>query len=208
MNNLKSAIFYVALILICGVFIANAGDVVLTEDGKVPGKPFEALQLQIDELRQQLSEIQVNSGIHVYDATGQHLGISLGQKVDVHNPSTRELTEIFIPSLNYSTYINNRTGYTTCAAVISFSTNDCTGPRFLYNSGVIYSSDSLGKFYVGTNVFQIEEIIAGSYLDCYGRCVTTNWGAGTYFQAVEIAEDDIPFNLPVSLPLRYEMDNE
>ena len=55
-----SVIIFVSIFLI-GTTLVTAGDVVLTEDGKVPGKPFEALQQQIDYLQQQINDMQTSS---------------------------------------------------------------------------------------------------------------------------------------------------
>ena len=52
----------ISLVLVTFVFcisgFAYAGDVKLTSDGKVPGKPFQELQQQVDILKQQITDLQ------------------------------------------------------------------------------------------------------------------------------------------------------
>lgn len=52
----------ISLVLVAFIFcvsgFAYAGDVQLTSDGKVPGKPFQELQQQVDVLKQQITDLQ------------------------------------------------------------------------------------------------------------------------------------------------------
>ena len=52
----KSILVSLALILFIPMF-SYAGDIKLIEDGKIPGKPFEALQQQIDEINSKLNAL-------------------------------------------------------------------------------------------------------------------------------------------------------
>ena len=60
-RNLKKCVLWsvvttAILILIMGT--AYSGDVKLTTEGNVPGKPFDYLQQQIDDLQQQIDDLQ------------------------------------------------------------------------------------------------------------------------------------------------------
>ena len=90
---MKRLISWFALIvtIFCGyVVVATAGDLTLTQDGKVPGQPFQDLQRQVDELTQQIEDIQqipappgppgppgTGKNIKVIDAEGKEIGILL-----------------------------------------------------------------------------------------------------------------------------------
>src|SRR5262245_48585086 len=75
MNLRKLVLSSSVVVLIPSVY---AQDVTLTMDGKVPGKPFEALQQQITTLQQQLNTLQrrvtgncaAGSSIRVINADG------------------------------------------------------------------------------------------------------------------------------------------
>jgi hypothetical protein len=58
----KLLLFLCCSFIFCVISIAIAGDVTLTTDNKVPGKPFEELQQQIDLLSQQIEEIELIPG--------------------------------------------------------------------------------------------------------------------------------------------------
>ncbi len=60
MRNLRKCVLWTVVttaILILTTGTAYSGSVELTSDGKVPGKPFEYLQQQIDNLQQQIDNI-------------------------------------------------------------------------------------------------------------------------------------------------------
>ena len=62
---MKRIVLPMCCFFILGLFFtknAFAEDVNLTSDGKVPGKPFEVLQLQVDNLQQQINNIQLIPG--------------------------------------------------------------------------------------------------------------------------------------------------
>jgi hypothetical protein len=58
LNFIKLTIF-TFLASLAGSSIA---DVALTTDGKVPGKPFQNLQTQVDDLQNQINAIELTSG--------------------------------------------------------------------------------------------------------------------------------------------------
>jgi hypothetical protein len=69
--------------------IAVGEDVVLTSDGKVPGKPFQALQQQIDELQQQIDDIHVGI-VKAYVTKNGDIELAPDEKVDVMTLSLPE----------------------------------------------------------------------------------------------------------------------
>lgn len=88
-----SITIFVSIFLI--TTLVTAGDVVLTNDGKVPGKPFQDLQMQIDELREQMQ----NSTFKGYfTADGD---ISLYQE--------NQFVDVLVLNLPEGSYVSNMT---------------------------------------------------------------------------------------------------
>jgi hypothetical protein len=80
--------FVILSLIACAVLglslLAVAQDVILTPDGKVPGKPFEALQQEIDDLQQQINDMQTGT-VSAYETKSNVGYISSGEEnaVDV-----------------------------------------------------------------------------------------------------------------------------
>lgn len=144
----------------------------------------------------QLSQ-QGSGGIQVYDAAGQYLGVLVGRG------RMQDDVTIFIPGLHKFTTIKQSTGEIESAS-LTFESPDCKGTPYL-PGGVDTIFSSAGKYYVGgKQAFDISRVATQTYT---GSCV--NWSPqydklADMFQAIEMPETEIPFTLPVTLPLHYE----
>jgi hypothetical protein len=74
-NNMDRSFKYawpVAIILVLLFPLMAVGqDLTLTDDGKVPGKPFQALQEQIDDLQQQIFDLRFSCPTPAYSASAE-----------------------------------------------------------------------------------------------------------------------------------------
>jgi hypothetical protein len=115
-------------IFLIGTTLVTAGDVGLTDDGKVPGKPFVELQNQIDELRERLDSIQVNAGLEVHDGSGLFLGYLVQKnrlEYVVFNP---EVEAFFLVVRSYKSNPYSKP-YRLCST--GYLSNDCTGEAYI-----------------------------------------------------------------------------
>ncbi len=141
------------------------------------------------------------TGIHGYDANGQYLGILM-----THGGPY--FIQIFIPSIGKFINAMKYQIYPDMSSII-YQTNDCTGPEFLislsttYPDHVAYRSD-IDKIYI---MMAREWITMNSYYNFEsGECfVGTN--TNFYVPIIEIAPEELPFTLPLALPLRYEYES-
>jgi hypothetical protein len=106
--------FIYITVLVVTVAFTFSGAVVgegvdLTPDGRVPGKPFQDLQQQIDELRQQISTIQ-DSKVEAYVAKNGDIVMQPNSEADVMNmtlPMGAYINTITISAGNYPPTNNN-----------------------------------------------------------------------------------------------------
>jgi hypothetical protein len=116
-----------------------------------------------------------------------------------------DLVQIFIPQLRRLTYINlNGTDYWQTAGDIFadsvfYTEADCAGVPYIDYSYVIVK-DTDGNCYYSENPRATIPFV--SQLDSRG-CGASS-GERSVFPASEISEEQIPFTLPVTLPLRFE----
>jgi hypothetical protein len=166
------------------------------------------------------------SGIRVYDANDQFLGLFLGFMPVVSSGlvSGPGYVEIFVPALNYTVAINVygsegwRGNIFRAIDAVDYETNDCTGPTaypIAYGTGHtpaqfldIYASvtnDMRFRYYrpVGDSI--LKTITVRSSWTEYGCVNRSSPEEFTLFEATEIPESAFPFTLPVALPLRYEL---
>ena len=154
--------------------------------------------------------------IYVYDANGQQLGILLGNQVGGSPAATittlsHTEVQVFIPSLGYIINLNQHTGQIT-GCQLYFEGIDCTGNRFTANANMI-CQDEDGRYFVGLyGPYETSEeysaLISGSEC-CYvesggiGGNIQCAYGQEVWYLTEEILQKDIPFSLPVVLPLKY-----
>lgn len=137
------------------------------------------------------------ASIQVYDAAGQYLGVLVGRG------KMQDDVMIFIPALHKFTTVKQSTGQIESTS-LTFESPDCQGTAYL-PGGVDTIYNCAGKYYVGgTRAHNILRTATQTY---QGACV--NWSPeydklADMFQAKDLAETEIPFTLPVALPLRYE----
>ncbi|KPA13818.1 membrane protein, partial [Candidatus Magnetomorum sp. HK-1] len=161
--------------------------------------------------------------IKVFDANGQYIGVLLGVKYGLTG------VEVFIPALNSIMYLQMEMDYSrndnNFVGVISYpqadvddagayynftyENNDCTGKPhwsiFMYN-GIKKPMCGGGKYYIGDIEHQ-KTFIAKSQLiydsqskSC--KCISlTSQEIRVY---VLVIETDLPFVLPVRLPLKFQ----
>ncbi len=129
------------------------------------------------------------TGIHVYDANGQYLGILMnhggGGFIQIFAPSIGK----FINAMDYE------------VVTLHYETNDCTGPPLVQAGATdhIYYSGYFDKYYW---LMPWEERTRHSYFTS-GECFASDFGY-LYNPTVEIAPEELPFTLPLALPLTYE----
>jgi hypothetical protein len=154
--------------------------------------------------------------INVFDTNNQYLGILIHNDPPPvrYTPMAAELLEtnrvgIFIPSLNVRAYIDQLTGDISKEVDLLFKSGDCAGTPFVYAPDVLHatSSGANRKYYVGEGSPQ--SFVVKSFLNHWHEHATceepTFTGTRKGFLATEVAQEVIPFTIPVSLPLRYEV---
>jgi len=135
--------------------------------------------------------------IHVYDASGQYLGIL------VERGKMQDEVVIFVLGINKFTTIKQTTGEIE-STNLTFDSNGCFGTPY-FAGGVDFIKKCNGKYYVGgTGTQSIQRV---STQLATGECL--QWSPVydklmDMFAATEIPESIIPFTLPAELPLRYE----
>jgi hypothetical protein len=177
---------------------AVAANVTPSSQGKVPGEPFLYLQEQIDALKTQADAIQPGGEpIKVYDADNNYLGIYAG----LAPGGGSSTASIFVPSLKLFVAIED-----VC------SSPDYGDVRreayFLDDTGQVYlrNAQRLARLCDGTLVTGIGDFVPITMSTFYNPdCSFTNFQRNTCgFRFRQIAPSELPFTLPVAMPLRYE----
>ncbi|MCK8603211.1 hypothetical protein [Desulfoferrobacter suflitae] len=135
--------------------------------------------------------------IHVYDATGQYLGIL------VERGKMQDEAVVFIPGIGKFTTIKQTTGEIE-ATNLTFDSEGCVGVPY-FAGGVDFIRKCGGKYYLGGSMARNIPRVSTQLTS--GECL--QWSPvydklTEMFEASEIAESYIPFTLPVALPLHYE----
>jgi hypothetical protein len=167
------------------------------------------------------SEPAPKTTVHAYDADGQYLGVLL----------SIDPIEVFIPSFGYAVRIGPQSGniyrkgggrYINYRWIdLHFLNPDCIGDRYVGNPNILVL-DYDGRYFVGVdgpydNIEPCDgDIPQQSYINPDGICQQSNcspvgggpdyWNgsrSNPIFRAIEILEEDIPFTLPVAVPLSY-----
>jgi|GEM_PF-2398049 len=142
-------------------------------------------------------ENNMAGSIHVYDASGQYLGILL------ERGKMQDEVVIFIPGISKFTTIKQTTGEIE-STNLTFDSEGCVGSPY-FAGGIDFIRKCGGKYYLGgtktRNILRVSTQIAG------GECL--QWSPvydklSEMFEASEIPESFIPFTLPIALPLHYE----
>jgi len=164
------------------------------------------------------SEPAPKTTVQAYDADGQYLGVLLA--IDP--------IEVFIPSLGYAVRIGPQSGtiyrkgggrYINYRWIdLHFLNPDCIGDRYVGNPNILVR-DYDERYFVGVdgpydNIEPCDgDIPQQSYINPDGICQAScleddlyDWNgshSNPIFRAIEILEVDIPFTLPVAVPLSY-----
>lgn len=135
--------------------------------------------------------------VKVYDANDQFLGILLNNGASV---------EVFIPDLNLDTLIDTATGeiaigYTT------YESTDCKGEPMIsiYSSGNRlwrYSINGEEIYMTGTGI-PVQKEGHSVWYGSNNICQDTSWEKMFFPDSISIPKKDIPFTLPVALPLKF-----
>ena len=179
--------------LVLTIGSATAGDVNQTSGSKAWGKPFRHLQRQINQLEAQLYEIKSRRVAKVYDANNQYLGNLVEGRDDIF---------IYIPKLRAVARIDLRTGNIWTARV-NFERNNCTGTAYNYGAYIVrdYQEGVGSRFY--KHILERALIVTRSHRDNNTGLCDRSGTSYSFFELVEIFEEDFPFDLPVALPLEY-----
>jgi hypothetical protein len=143
------------------------------------------------------------AGVQVYDSSDppQYLGRLLG--------TTEATVEIFIERINKMAFVYVGPKRESIGGIDShsfkFETDDCTGPIYVHDFQVIRYNFIDGKYYFGTVPQIVNE---KSYTSHSSVCYQRDTEDLHMYLAAEILEKDIPFTLPVVLPLIYEYQSE
>jgi hypothetical protein len=149
-------------------------------------------------------------GVHVRDFNGQYLGVLVDSGEEEWG---REYVTIFIPSIMKLAQIDiQSTGEMRAYSWIQFDDYGCFGNAYVIGStprhnGIyrVGSSDTARYFYI--DGLLEEDVILYSYLrpdtgNCYNYMIPQTI---TYCrEATEIDTNEIPFYLPITLPVSYD----
>lgn len=132
--------------------------------------------------------------IKVYDAGNQYLGILVsygGNLVALYDVNTKRIFEILLSSGQLD------------SCDLYYESNDCSGDPFLRVGITNEVSKNNDKFYTGSQIGIISARNINSRHPHEQSCMPYNY-VGQTINAVEVPSDQIPFTLPVVLPLRFE----
>jgi hypothetical protein len=136
--------------------------------------------------------------IHVYDSSGQFLGVLLGLGANII---------VFHPDINCQIKIDSNDGNLYGDVIVRYSERECQGDIYTtpidpLKYDLLNGSD--GKFYrVLPGVVILD--FNGSYWHPDGYCVGWNSGtSGKLYRLEEIPAEDLPISFPVNLPLTFE----
>lgn len=164
---------------------------------RLAGILFLVFALAVISTPQVFAADSAASGIQVYDASGQYLGVL------VERGKMQDEAVIFIPGINKFATIQQTTGEIE-STNLTFESSGCVGTPY-FAGGVDFIRKCNGKYYVGgaesRNILRVSTQLSN------GECL--QWTPiydklMEMFAATEISESVIPFTLPVALPLRYE----
>lgn len=140
------------------------------------------------------SRMPSSTGIKVYDADDQFLGILLDEE---GSPYYR--MKVFVPLLSRVVLIGYGDGEIPFNHIY-FPTDDCSGipygnPAMRYQ---VFQTDN-GRYFTSEDS-QVERISVGSWLN-YG---VTCWKFPVDMTVIRLREVTLPFSLPITHPLRFE----
>jgi len=150
--------------------------------------------------------------MQVFDANGQFLGylLSISSYTEYENYQplgTGYKWDIYVPGLNKVVPIVQQSGQVATSFYdLLFYNNDCTGPMYSWNTSTVFqlTDGGVNHYYCGSG--SSETMGYGSALQSQevdGTCeqITSLWRQVPVFLAVEIPAANIPFTLPVALPM-------
>lgn len=155
-----------------------------------------------------------SADVKVRDANGNELGILLDHGDAIEYSPLLGSAKIFIPQLSRSIVISKMDGQVICGHFY-WSDNLQSNPDYMADCGTIYGHEG-GIYLCGvcpsvsdpitTTIYYEKEPYFSDYdgLRCGGVYYYASGRSRVAYQTEEIAAEDIPFLLPVALPLQYE----
>jgi hypothetical protein len=150
--------------------------------------------------------------VKAYDADEQLLGFLLRMYVD---SDSYGVSEVFIPSLGISTVFKTLPspmwGYADifiAGVMVTYEDENCQGKAWIrgpVSCNVLYrfgTGNSARYFYAVGPI--VDNLYTFSTLSNDGECRPSLINHGIGYKAIEVNRDDIPFDLPIRLPIHYE----
>jgi hypothetical protein len=154
--------------------------------------------------------------IKVYDANERFLGYLLGQEIGYADGEqgvgdwTSPRVEFFVPSLGAAMIINKSSGKSVDSEPMQvfYESFDCTGAAFVSDAivghDVIFEIAGRNKMVLIRSGKNYVIRYPNSIINYDGVCTQTAYHLTGTYELIEIPKENIPFPLPVALPLRYE----
>ncbi len=150
--------------------------------------------------------------MQVFDANGQFLGylLSISSYTDYENYQpigTGYKWDIYVPGLNKVVPIVQQSGQVATSFYdLLFYNNDCTGPMYSWNTSTVFqlTNGGVNHYYCGSgssDTMGYGSVLQSQYVAEACDQITTPWRQVPVFLAVEIPAANIPFTLPVALPM-------
>jgi hypothetical protein len=159
--------------------------------------PFKTIWMVLfdhEERITDLEELPPEAGIKVYDAEGHFLGFSTDIDT-IYNPSLQRFLRIRLSDGDFK------------GETLFFETTDCSGAAYA-NPVTSYSYfENTGKYYAGKKVAPVNIHVKNqwAYYEKSKYCQEVTWGE-VYYNVVPAEEIDPPINMPVALPLSFEIE--
>ena len=151
--------------------------------------------------------------MQVYDANGQFLGylMDINSYVEYENYQplgTGYKWDIYVPGLNKIVGIIQQTGQiATSFYDLLYYNNDCTGPMYSWNTSSLFevTVSGVNHYYTGGGASIVRSYgtgIKSQNVDNTCQQISTPWLSVSVYPTVEVPAAEIPFTLPVALPMK------
>lgn len=156
-----------------------------------------------------------SGSFRVFDANGQFLGLLVGTGslygYETYQPmGSAYKWDIYVPQMDAIVPIQQSTGDVPYSYNdLLFSDKDCSGDIYMWtNKVLVRQAGKNGEhFYFGQGKPKtLRYGISVKSQDIYNYCssISLPWAKVPLYAATELTKDQIPFSLPVALPLRFE----
>jgi hypothetical protein len=155
------------------------------------GKPFRQLWNMIKKLEMRIFALENEppvAAVKVYDAKEQYLGIYHGLETGC--------ADIYLPSSEISTLIYFETGDVHTGSPLYFESDDCSGVPYTLPRAVYYILKIGDRYYRGERTAPLDTYVKSTFLT-----ICSKYAPGNTMKLVPVQETNLPFIVPVSLPL-------